>query len=135
MKCARAQELFSGYLEKTIQPPMGVAFEQHLAECAHCKAEYNRFHATTVVLDELPEVEPPPDMHAVIMARIERARREAPGKVRWLHFDWQSVFTVRVPARALAMGGAMLLVLAMLVQLTPLHTTVSYTHLTLPTNR
>lgn len=122
MKCAKAQELFSGYLEKTIQPPMGVAFEQHLAECAQCKADYERFHATTVVLDELPAVEVPPDMHAAIMARIEQARREAPGRVKWLHIDWQSVFTLRLPAKALAMGGAMLLVLVMLMQLTPLHT-------------
>lgn len=122
MKCAKAQELFSSYLEKTIQPPLGVALEQHLAECAQCKAEYERFHATAVVLDELPVVEPPPDMHAAIMAHVQRARREAPGRVKWLHLDWQSVFTLRVPAKALAMGGAMLIVLAMLVQLTPLHT-------------
>lgn len=121
MKCAKAQELFSGYLEKTVQPPMGVAFEQHLAECAQCKAEYARFHATTVVLDELPQIEPPPDMHAAIMARVEQARRAAPSRVGWLHFDWQSVFTLRVPARALAMGAAMLLVSVMLFQLTPLH--------------
>ena len=122
MKCAKAQELFSSYLEKTIQPPMGVAFEQHLAECPQCKAEYDRFHATTVVLDELPAVEPPPDMHAVIMARVARARNEAPARVKWLHIDWQSVFSPRVPAKALAMGAAMMLVLVLLVQLSPLHT-------------
>jgi hypothetical protein len=121
MKCMKAQELFSGYLEKTVQPPMGVAFEQHLAECAQCKAEYARFHATTVVLDELPQVEPPPDMHAAIMARVEQARRAAPSRVGWLHLNWQSAFTLRVPARALAMGVALLLVCVMLFQLTPLH--------------
>ena len=67
MKCGKAQELFSSYLEKTIQPPLGVAFEQHLAECARCKAAYDRFHATTIVLDELPMVQPPPDLHAIVM--------------------------------------------------------------------
>ena len=121
MKCGRAQELFSSYLEKTIQPPMGVALEQHLAECARCKAAYGRFHATTIVLDELPMVEPPPDMHAVIMRRVEQARREAPGRVKWLHFDWQSVFTLRVPAKALAAALTLLLVFVMVMQLTPLH--------------
>lgn len=119
MKCAKAQDLFSSYLEKTIQPPMGVAFEQHLAECARCKAEYAMFHATTVVLDELPQLEPPPDMHALIMARVEQARRAAPSRVGWLPFDWQSVFTLRVLARAVAMGAALLLVFAMVVQLVP----------------
>ena len=121
MKCAKAQELFSSYLEKTIQPPMGVALEQHLAECARCKAAYDRFHATAVVLDELPLIEPPPDMHAVIMARVEQARRAAPSRVGWLNFDWQSVFTLRVPVRALAMGAALLLVFVMLFQINPLH--------------
>lgn len=124
MKCAKAQELFSGYLEKTIQPPMGVAFEQHLAECARCKATYDRFHATAVVLDELPLLEPPPDLHAVIMARVQQARRAAPSRVSWLRLDWQSVFTLRVPAKALAMGAALLLIFVMLVQLTPLHSIV-----------
>jgi predicted anti-sigma-YlaC factor YlaD len=125
MKCGKAQELFSSYLEKTIQPPMGVAFEQHLAECARCKAAYDRFHATTIVLDELPVVEPPPDLHAVIMSRVEQARREAPGRVKWLHFDWQSVFTLRIPAKALAAGFALLLVFVMAMQLTPLHSYVA----------
>lgn len=120
MKCVKAQELFSSYLEKTIQPPMGVAFEQHLAECARCKADYEKFHATTVVLDELPQVEPPPDMHAAIMARIEEARNASPGRVKWLHFNWPSAFTLRVPVRALAMSVLLLLVAATLFQFTPL---------------
>lgn len=120
MKCGKAQELFSSYLEKTIQPPMGVAFEQHLAECARCKAAYDRFHATTIVLDELPVVEPPPDMHAVVMRRIEQARREATGRVRWLRFDWQSVYTLRVPVKAIAAACVLLVVFAAVMQLTPL---------------
>ncbi|MGI6295936.1 MAG: anti-sigma factor family protein [Armatimonadota bacterium] len=120
MKCVKAQELFSSYLEKTIQPPMGVAFEQHLAECARCKADYEKFHATTVVLDELPQVEPPPDMHAAIMARIEEAQRTSPSRVKWLHFNWPNAFTLRVPARALAMSVLLLLVAATLFQFTPL---------------
>lgn len=122
MKCAKAQELFSSYLEKTIQPPLGVAFEQHLAECAQCKAAYDRFHATTVVLDELPMVEPPPDMRAAVMARVEAARREAPGRVNWLHMDWQRAFTLRVPAKAVAMGIAVVLASVGLMQLPAVHT-------------
>lgn len=122
MKCTKAQELFSSYLENTIQPPMGVALEQHLAECDRCKAEYGRFHATTVVLDELPEVEPPADLHAMIMARIEETRRTAPSRVKWWHFDWQSAFTVRVPAKAIAGVAAALVAFVGLAQFGPLHT-------------
>jgi len=122
MKCTKAQELFSSYLENTIQPPMGVALEQHLAECDRCKAEYGRFHATTVVLDELSEVEPPADLHAMIMARVEEARRTAPSRVKWWNFDWQSAFTVRVPAKAIAGAAAAVLAFIGLAQFGPLHT-------------
>lgn len=122
MKCNRAQELFSSYLENTIQPPMGVALEQHLAECDRCKAEYGRFHATTVVLDELPEVEPPADLHAMIMARVEEARRTAPSRIKWWNIDWQSALTVRVPAKALAGVTAALVAFVALAQFGPLHT-------------
>lgn len=122
MKCNRAQELFSSYLENTIQPPMGVALEQHLAECGRCKAEYGRFHATTVVLDELPEVEPPADLHAMIMARVEEARLTAPARIPWWKIDWQSAFTVRVPAKAVAGVAAALLAFVGLAQFTPIHT-------------
>lgn len=122
MKCIKAQELFSSYLENTIQPPMGVALEQHLAECDRCKAEYGRFHATTVVLDELPEVEPPENLHAMIMARVEEARRTVPSRVKWWSFDWQSAFTVRVPAKAIAGFAAVVLAFVGMAQFGPLHT-------------
>jgi len=99
---------------------MGVALEQHLSECPQCRAAYDRFHATTLLLDEMPEAEPPPDFHANLMARLERARRTAPKPVRWWHLDWPSVFTVRVPARAIAMAAVLILVFTALFRMTPL---------------
>ena len=120
MRCIKAQELFSTYLEKTIQPPMGVAFEQHLAECAQCKSAYEKFHATAVVLDEIPSIEPPPHLRSAVMARIEEARRTSPNRGKLLHFHWPRVFTLRVPARAFAVGLAMLMATIMLYQFTPL---------------
>ncbi len=121
MKCVKAQELFSSYLENWIEPPMRVALEQHFAECAECKAAYERLHAAAMILDELPQVEPPAGFHAAVMARVERARRATPVRVRWWNVDWQGVFNARVPVRAVAMGLAVLLVLAVVVQLTPLN--------------
>ncbi|OFX14210.1 MAG: hypothetical protein A2Z18_07985 [Armatimonadetes bacterium RBG_16_58_9] len=121
MKCSKAQELLSSYLENSIEPPMRVALEQHFAECAQCASAYDRFHAAAMMLDELPEMEPPPGFHAAVMARMEQARRATPRPVRWWNVDWQSVFNARVPVRAVAMGVAVLLVLAVVVQLTPLN--------------
>ncbi len=121
MKCGKAQELFSSYLEKTIQPPLGVAFEQHLAECARCKAAYDRFHATTIVLDELPMVQPPPDLHAIVMQRVKQAHQKAPLRVKWLHLDWQSALTLRLSAKTFAAGLALMLVFVMAMQVTPIN--------------
>ena len=122
MKCARAIDLFSSYAENAMEAPLRLAFEQHLAECEECKAAYESFNATLMVLEEMPEMEVPAGFHAAVMARIERARQANPHPVRWWHLDWGRVFTVRVPARALALGFAVLLLLVVLVQLTPTHT-------------
>lgn len=104
--------------------PLCMAFEQHLTECPQCKAAYDRFHAAVMMLEEMPEAEPPADFHAAVMARVQRARLTTPAPVRWWRIDWQHVFTVRVPARAAAMGLAVLLVMVMAVQLTPLQSVV-----------
>jgi hypothetical protein len=126
MKCARALELFSSYAENAMEPPLRVALEQHLAECPLCKADYERFNATVMMLEETPEVEPPAGFHAAVMARVERSRRTAPRKVKWWSLDWQRVFTVRVPARALAAGVALILAGVAVVQLAPMQTIGAY---------
>lgn len=125
MKCAKVRELFSSYLENAIEPSIGVAVEQHFAECPRCKAGYERFRATAMLLDELPEMAPPPGFHETVMARVNRVRRTTPQPVRWWNVDWQNVFNARVPVRAVAMGAAILVVLAILIQFTPLSTIVA----------
>lgn len=125
MRCTRAQSLFSSYLENSIDNPLRIAFEEHLAACPRCKAAYDRFHAAVLMLEEMPEVEPPPDLHANVMMRVQRARQAAPKPVRWWQIDWQHVFTIRVPARAAAIGVAVLLLVVTAFQLTPLNTTVA----------
>ncbi len=120
MKCARVQDLFSSYLEGTMDSPLCMAVEQHLADCPRCKSAYDRFHAAVVMLEEMPEMEPPPDFHASVMAGVQRARVTAPKPVKWWEIDWQHVFTIRVPARAAAAAVAVLLLMVITVQLTPL---------------
>lgn len=125
MRCTRAQSLFSSYLENSIDNPLRIVFEEHLAACPRCKAAYDRFHAAVLMLEEMPEVEPPPDLHANVMMHVQRARQSAPKPVRWWQIDWQHVFTIRVPARAAAIGLAVLLLVVTAFQLTPLNTTVA----------
>lgn len=125
MKCTRTIDLFSSYAENAMEPPLRVAFEQHLAECEECKAAYEKFNATLMVLEEMPEIEVPAGLHASVMARIEQARHANPRPVRWWHLDWQRVFTLRVPARGLAVGFGALLLMVLMVQLTPVKSIVA----------
>lgn len=126
MNCAKAQEMFSSYLENEMQPQLRAAFEQHLANCPRCEMDYDQFNATMMLLDEAQQVEVPSNFHACVMARVEEARRAVPRPVKWWNLDWGSIFNARVPARAVAMGFAAVLVMAFLVQLTPINTTVAH---------
>lgn len=125
MKCIKAQDLFSAYMENTMDTPLRVLFEQHLAQCPQCKADYEKFHASVMMLEELPEVDVPQGFHAAVMARVEKERIRAPRSVRWWNLDWQRVFTIRVPVRAAAAGFAALLMMVMILRLTPATTVVA----------
>ncbi|MCE5314117.1 MAG: zf-HC2 domain-containing protein [Armatimonadota bacterium] len=125
MKCTSVQEMFSAYMENAMEPPLRVAFEQHLAECSQCEADYQKFNASVMMLEELPELETPSGFHAAVMTRIERERLVKPRRVKWWNLDWQRVFTIRVPARAAVMGFAVLLLMVMMMQFTPASTVVA----------
>lgn len=119
MKCEKAQDLFSSYLENDMDSAQRSAFEQHLAECPSCEARYDRFHATVMLLEETPEVKTPPAFHSAVMMRVEQARHATPQRVRWWDIDWQRMFTVQVRAKAVAAGVAVMLILGTVVMLSP----------------
>ncbi len=76
MQCERAQEFFSDRLERTLDRPMTVALEAHLAGCSGCRAEMEALQATYAALDTLPEVEPPPDGAWQVIHQLRQARQE-----------------------------------------------------------
>lgn len=76
MQCERAQEFFSDYLERTLDRPMTVALEAHLAGCSGCRAEIEALQATWASLDVIPEVVPPPDGAWQVIQQL-RQQREA----------------------------------------------------------
>jgi len=80
MQCERAQEFFSDYLERTLDRPMTVALEAHLAGCSGCRAEIEALQATWASLDVIPEVVPPPDGAWQVIQQL-RQHREAPEPV------------------------------------------------------
>lgn len=92
MQCDRAQEFFSDYLERTLDRPLTIALESHLAGCASCREEVESLQAICYALDTVPEVEPPKDGAWQVMAqlRAERAkqyeeqRNKPPTFLQWL---------------------------------------------------
>ena len=53
-------------------------FEQHLAECAACRAEVASFHETTALIAETEAVTPPASLRAGVLAGISQTRPMPP---------------------------------------------------------
>jgi hypothetical protein len=92
MHCERAQEFFSDYLERSLDRPLTVALEGHLAGCAGCRNDIEALRDTFLALSSAPLVEPPPDgawqvlcrLQAARAAQLEAQRQRAPGLLAWL---------------------------------------------------
>jgi hypothetical protein len=92
MQCDRAEEFFSDYLERTLDRPMTVALEAHLAACGRCRGDIEALQAVVGALEAVPEVEPPRDGAWKVMAALRSARAEqyeaerakAPTFLEWL---------------------------------------------------
>ena len=77
MKCERAEELISEYIEGALDPAMSQVFEQHLVACASCRNEVEELRSVFALLDSgLPDVEPPPGFRAAVLNAI----REQPAQ-------------------------------------------------------
>src|SRR3954452_6157154 len=80
MKCDKAQEFFSDYIETTLDRPMTVALESHLNGCESCAADVADLRSMWTVLDKVPQVEPPADFVWRTTTRLQNEllnRREA----------------------------------------------------------
>jgi hypothetical protein len=80
MKCDKAQEFFSDYIESTLDQPMVVALETHLNGCQVCSADVADLRSMWTVLDKVPQVEPPADFVWRTTTRLQNEvlnRREA----------------------------------------------------------
>jgi hypothetical protein len=80
MKCDKAQEFFSDYIESALDRPMTVALETHLSGCEACSKEVADLRQMWTVLDQVPQVEPPADFVWRTTTRLQNEllnRREA----------------------------------------------------------
>lgn len=81
--------------------------EQHLAECAECRAQYDALQQTLAAVDGAKVPERPADYELRVWQRIEPRLDEARG------FDWRGLFALR--RLVLAGGVAALLIAAFLI--------------------
>src|SRR5438093_13407494 len=80
MKCDKAQEFFSDFIENTLDQPMTVGLETHLSGCEACSADVADLRSMWTVLDKVPQVEPPADFVWRTTTRLQNEllnRREA----------------------------------------------------------
>jgi hypothetical protein len=115
MQCDRAEEFFSDYLERTLDRPMTVAIESHLAGCVNCRDGVEALQSTFLALDSLPEVEPPADgawrvMTAIRQQRAEQyeaQRQKAPTFLDWLRSLNPMSVAMGASLATLVIGGSL----------------------------
>ena len=67
MPCQELVELITAYLDGTLSPVDRLRFEQHLAECRHCRTYLLQMRQTIQVLGRLPEETIPDEVKAQLL--------------------------------------------------------------------
>ncbi|MCC6728015.1 MAG: zf-HC2 domain-containing protein [Chthonomonadales bacterium] len=88
MRCDRAQQLFSDYIDDSLQRALRVPFEAHLAACAGCRGGVEMVRGLWGALESVAEVEPPWGLRAEVWRRIDAqaAPEPARGRAAWWRF-------------------------------------------------
>jgi|GEM_PF-6371286 len=85
MNCSDVRDLLSAYLDNVLDPDENQQVADHLGACPHCREELQTLRETISLLHSLGEVEPPPDFHQKLHARLQTVTpAAAPGKAAWL---------------------------------------------------
>ena len=98
----RSSQLLSAYLDGELLPAEAAAVQDHLLECAPCRADYEGLRITKSLLGQLPVAEPPAEFWAAV-------RRPPPSRAA----PWISWWTPAVQRGVLGGVAAALIVLAL----------------------
>ena len=71
MKCQRAQQKFSQYLDSALEPGEQADLDAHLVECAKCRRELQAWQRTVAALRSLPRHSAPAGFGRRLMERFE----------------------------------------------------------------
>jgi hypothetical protein len=97
MTCAEARDLFSALIDEALTPDEGAALDRHLAGCAECREELQRFRSTVSLVRAIEPERAPVGFVDRVLARtgpVPWYRR----LVRWLVFP----LPVKLPLGAAA---------------------------------
>jgi anti-sigma factor (TIGR02949 family) len=83
MRCKKAIEHFSAYLDGQLTPPEREAVRSHLAECARCRAELEALERTARALADLPRLQAPSDLRDRVMGKIAGVAPAEARHPRW----------------------------------------------------
>lgn len=76
MKCSRAEELFTDYLDGTLSSPLRTDLEEHLEGCTGCASLYTAFEEIVHhVLPAVPRVQPEAGLERRVLSAMRRRRR------------------------------------------------------------
>src|SRR6476660_9723651 len=108
----KASELFSEYVVTGANPEANGECRAHLSECVQCRQEWASVRDAWSAMQELPEMEPSPEMRTrfyQMLEAYEAGRREAvvePGHARKSFWSWwqQPVFQFAAGVAMLAVG-------------------------------
>ena len=89
MDCRKYQAQFNSYLDRDLSPTEREKLQFHLSECLLCYRQWSSLQKTQELLRQLPTLDPPEHMSAVVMARLkDRGFHQPlwflPGLPRWL---------------------------------------------------
>ncbi|MGI6575183.1 MAG: DUF4349 domain-containing protein [bacterium] len=74
MRCSEVKELLSSYVDGMLPAWQMQAVDEHLSLCPSCQEELQLLEQTINLLRDLPEIEPPEDLTASIMAGLPQPK-------------------------------------------------------------
>jgi hypothetical protein len=78
MDCKHVDALLMDYLYQELDPGQAEHVEAHLQTCARCAGELSAYERTRATMRDLPELEPPSSMDAMLLAEAAKAVRLQP---------------------------------------------------------
>jgi hypothetical protein len=84
MNCQQYQDKFQHHLDGELSLEETASLQSHLKECLPCYRKWISLHKSVEMLRQLPELEPPGHLDAVIMARL---RNDRWGQRSWISPD------------------------------------------------